>query len=146
MRERAPWEWLATIHVFWIFTSQNCYFYQYTSVGIAYFQNFIFPFPIYYIWHGIINDLQATEKTPTYKINECERAEWASLDIFRIFTFSKTAIPFNIIHIFCRYDRTCLAVYTCTDKMPNLPTKLREGIMGGGGGEQLPLAPLASTL
>ena len=49
----------------------------------------------------------------------------ASLENIRI---SKTAISFNImlvLQILCRYKwHACRSAYTCTDKFPNVPTKL----------------------
>ena len=75
----------------------------------------------------------------------CERA---SLEIFRIFTF-KTAISFNILlvlQIFCRYKWHACRL-TCTDKFPNVPTKLRKRIIGGGGAiAPCPPPPLATLV
>ena len=56
------------------------------------------------------------------------------------------------ISIFCRYFRyfvgtndMLVGLYTCTDKFPNVPTKLRKGIIGGGGAIALPApSPLPS--
>ena len=68
----------------------------------------------------------------------CERA-------WKIFAFlhSKTGISFNILLvllILCRSnDMFCRL--TCTDKLPNVPTKLWKSIIGGGG--QLPPPPPA---
>ena len=48
---------------------------------------------------------------------------------------SKTAISFNILsvlQILCRYKWHACRL-TCTDKFPNVPTKLWKSIIGGGG-------------
>ena len=110
--------------------------------------------PFNYLWHGAINDHR---KTKHYNIEGenvliCERAERASLD--RIFNILKLLFPL----IFCWYTSVILSqkhVYsagiklhlhacrlTCTDKFPNVPTKLRAGIIGGGGA----IAPLATLV
>ena len=41
---------------------------------------------------------------------------------------------------------TCLPVYTCTGKFPNIPTKLRKSIMGGGGGGLASLLTFSSLV
>ena len=73
------------------------------------------------------------------------RASAASeLRKFFAFSHSKTAISFNILLVhqkLCRYKwRTCRLA--CTDRFPNLPTKLRKKHYWGGGGRgQLPPCP-----
>ena len=79
-----------------------------------------------------------------YNIEQNVCFMWASLENFGIFTFIlKLLISFNIwsVHqILCRYKwHACR--FTCTDKFPNVPTKLRKRIMGGGGGGVAPPTP-----
>ena len=68
----------------------------------------------------------------------------ASLENVRIFTF-KTTISVNIhdillvLQIFCRY-KWHVCRLTCTDKFPNVPTKLQKSIMG------VPPPPLATLV
>ena len=75
------------------------------------------------------------EKMLTLRKSMYMRASGASEKIFA-FSHSKTAISFNILLVLqklCRYKLpTCRL--TCTDRFPNVPTKLRKSIIGGGGG------------
>ena len=92
-----------------------------------------------YLWYGAIYNRQYynIEKLYVYASERSERAQKTFA-----FSHSKTAISFNIllVQILCRYKRHACRL-TCTDKFPNVPTKLRRaGIMGGGGG-LLPPAP-----
>ena len=95
--------------------------------------------PCYYLGYGviIIND-----SIPKKNIN-IEKIYYASeLRTFWHFYISKTAISFNILlvlQILCRYKWHACRL-TCTDKFPNVPTKLLKSIIGGGG--QLPPTPL----
>ena len=64
------------------------------------------------------------------------------------FLDTKSAISFNILsvlQILCRYKWHACRL-TCTDKFPNLPTKLRQSIIGAGGGGQLAPPPLATLV
>ena len=63
----------------------------------------------------------------------CERAERASLENFGIICILKLLF----LSLFCWYIRYFVGTnddacrLTCTDKFPNVPTKLRKGIIGG---------------
>ena len=99
----------------------------------------------YYSWYGAIYKRQF-DKTLTLRKCMCMRA---SLEIFGIFTFLNC--------YFFRYfvgtsdalsvQMTCLSAYMyrqisqCTDKFPNVPTKVQKDIIGGGGGAIAPLPP-----
>ena len=68
------------------------------------------------------------------------RYKWYVWGIILAFLHTKSAISFNILSvqiIFCRYKWNACRL-TCTDKFPDVPTKLRKSIIGGGGG----VAPL----
>ena len=41
---------------------------------------------------------------------------------------------------------TCLSAYLCSDKFPNVPTKLWKSIIGGGGGLPPPPPPPATLM
>ena len=110
----------------------------------------------YYSWYGAIYKRQYTDKTLTLRKCMCMRASEASeLRKFRYFTFLNC--------YFFRYfvgtsdalsvQMTCLSaymyrqIYQCTDKFPNVPTKVRKDIIGGGGGAIAPPpAPPLATL
>ena len=97
----------------------------------------------YYLWYGVVYKRQYTDKTLTLRKSMYMRANGASeLRKFFAFLHSKTAISFNILlvlQILCRYKWHACRL-TCSDKFPNVPTKLWKSIMGGGGGG-LPPAP-----
>ena len=74
----------------------------------------------------------------------CMRASGAS-ELRKFWHFYILKLLF--LSIFCRtsdtlsVQMTCL-FFTCTDKFPNVPTKVRKGIIGGGGGGAIaPLPP-----
>ena len=90
---------------------------------------------------------QYTDKTLTFlKIYVYMRASGASaLRKFSHFYILKQSLL--LLSIYCRYFRyfigtndMLVGLHACTDKFPNVPTKLRKNIIGGGG--QLPLATL----
>ena len=89
------------------------------------------------VWRCIIQTTVCRQNTNMNKIYVNMRASRASELRFLLLAFShsKTTISFNILlvlHILCRYNWH--NVDLCTDKFPNVPTKLRISIMGGGGG------------
>ena len=94
----------------------------------------------YYLWYGVVYKRQYTDKTLTLRKSMYMRA---SLDEFRILYILKLLI----LSIFCWYfryfvgtnDMTCRL--TCSDKFPNVPTKLWKSIIGEGGIAPLPPPP-----
>ena len=90
----------------------------------------------------LVDDGISLTATNTGEMDVHERAKRASLENFGIFTFLNC--------YFFRYfvgtldalsvQMTCLSAYMyrqisqCTDKFPNVPTKVRKDIIGGGGG------------
>ena len=64
------------------------------------------------------------------------------------FSRSKTAISFNILlvlQILCRYKRHACRL-ACTDRFPNVPTKLFFFFLGGGGGGATGYASAVHTI
>ena len=93
----------------YIFSGLQLHLHTYTINAVS--------FSLLMVWH--------------YNINDSVKSMYmrASLEILCIFTF-KTAISFNILLVLqklCRYKWHRL---TCTDRFPNVPTKLRKSIMG----------------
>ena len=107
------------------------------------------------VWCYIIYKRQYTDKTLTLRKCMCMRASEAS-ELRKFWYFYILKLLF--LSIFCRYIRyfsvqmTCLSAYMyrqisqCTDKFPNVPTKVRKGIIGGGGGAIAPPPPLATLM
>ena len=95
-----------------------------------------FPFTIY----GMVlyYKRQYTDKTLTLRkhICVCERAERASLENLGIFTFLNCYFFQYFVGTSdtLSVQMTCLSL-KCTDKFPNVPTKVRRGIIGEGGGQ-----------
>ena len=94
----------------------------------------------YYSWYGAIYKRQYTEKTLTLRnVCACERAKRASLENFGIFTFLNcyffryfvgTSDALSV-QIACLSAYMYRQIYQCTDKFPNVPTKVRKDIIGG---------------
>ena len=120
------------------FPSISCWYYRYLVS-----ETYIFRSPITSAYNKCsfllllivchyIYKRQSADKTLTLrKIYVCEWTELASLDNFA-FSHSKTAISFNIwlvLQKLCRYKgHTCRLTCTCTDRFPNVPTKLRKSM------------------
>ena len=104
------------------------------------------------VWcYYIINDSIYRQNTNIYtNVCVCERAERASLEYFGIFTFLNCYFFQYFVGTSdtLSVQMTCLSAYMyrqisqCTVKCPNVPTKVRKGIIGGGGA----IAPLPPPL
>ena len=101
-------------------------------------------FPLSYsihLWHGTINDSQLSYRqnaniTSIKALHVCEQAERASLaGKCSLFAHSKTAFSFNwYSRYFVGMILDMLVGLDVPDIIPNVPTKLRKGIMVGAGG------------
>ena len=103
----------------------------------------------YYSWYGAIHKRQYTDKTLTLRKCMCMRASEASeLRKFRYFYILKLLFSVGTSDALS-VQMTCLSAYMyrqisqCTDKFPNVPTKVRKDIIGGA---IAPPAPPLATL
>ena len=120
---------------FWYFISET-YIFSCLKLHLhAYYT--INAVSFYYLWYGAMYKWQYTDKTLTSWKSMYMWASGASeLRTFWHFYILKVLFP----SIFCWYFRyfvgtnDMLVGLPCTDKFPNVPTKLRKSIIGGGGG------------
>ena len=119
------WYFRYTLSEIYTFSGLKLYMHTYTINAVSF----------YFLWYGAIYKRQCINKTLTFRkyyVYASERAERASLEHFA-FSHSKTSISFNILLVLqlsCRYKWHACRL-TCTDKFPNVPTKLRKSIIGG---------------
>ena len=110
---------------------------QITSAYIYNQRSFLLLFMVwcYYIINNSI-------PTNTNIEQMCMRASGASLENFEIFTFLNCYFfqYLSVHQILCRYKWHACQL-KCTDKFPNVPTKLRKSIIGRGAVAPLPPPP-----
>ena len=136
-----------------LFPSIFCWYFRYfvwetyliSGVNILHIhiQSMEFPFIILMVWWY---KRQYTDKTLSLRKCMCMRASEASeLRKFRYFYILK--LLFISTSDALSVQMTCLSAYMyrqisqCTDRFPNVPTKVQTDIIGGGGGGQLPPCP-----
>ena len=113
----------------WKFVSET---YIFRSQITSAYNHCIFPLLLMVWCYELTTECRQNPNIETIYVYASERSERAKNFAF---SHSKTVISFKILlvlQILCRYKWHACRL-TCTEKFPNVPTKLWKSIIGGGG-------------